>query len=543
MTKKKWSTIIAAALTGLVLVGCSSSPNTDNDSAESNDTASITTFGELTTLDSAVYDDVPTSDVIGQVFEGLYRVKDGNTVEPGVADEPEVSDDGLVYTFKVKDNANWTNGDPVTAEDFVYTYKKLVDPAEGNVAQSADVFKNAKDIREGNQPVENLGVKALDDKTLEITLEYPAPYLSKLLTGTRFLPQHQATAEKEGEDYGTSADKIVSNGPFKIEGWTGSETSWKLLKNKDYWDADNVKLNEVDIVVSKEVSTGANLFEAGDVDYTVLTDEYVAQNKENERFHTQPKALIGYLGFNVSGDITGNVHVRRAIGQAYDKEAYVNQVLQDGSIALNGQVPSNFAKNDQTGDDFRDDSGDLLTYNVEAAQEEWEKAKEELGQDEITLEIITSDTGVSKTTGEYLQDQLERNLPGLSVSLKNVPLKNRLDLQRNLDYDIFYGTWTPDYQDPLNFLEQYQTDGGINFSDYSNSDYDALVQKVRSDLANEPEQRWDALLELDKKLIQEDTVVAPIYQGSQAYLLDDRLKGLEILPFGRTINLRTAYVE
>ena len=241
-------------LVSLGLAACGGN-STSTSTSGNQQSLTITTFGELATLDSADYDDVPSSDMLGQIFEGLYRVTKDNKVELGMAaEEPTVSADGLVYTFKLRD-AKWSDGTPVTAGDFVYTYRKLVDPKEGHVAQSADVFKNAKKIRSGELSTEELGVKAIDDKTLEITLENPAPYLPKLLTGSRFLPQSEKVAKEKGEGYGSSADSIVTNGPFKLEGWTGSELSWKLVKNDGYWDAANVQLQNVTVNVSKEVAT------------------------------------------------------------------------------------------------------------------------------------------------------------------------------------------------------------------------------------------------------------------------------------------------
>lgn len=537
-TTKMLATTLLIAL-GLAACGNNSSSTTTNSATKN---LTITTFGELTTLDSADYDDVPSSDMMGQVFEGLYRIADGNKVEVGMAEsEPTISEDGLVYTFKLRD-AKWTDGSAVTANDFVYTYRKLVNPAEGHVAQSADVFKNARKIRNGELAVEELGVKALDDKTLEITLENPAPYLPKLLTGSRFLPQSEALAAKLGDQYGSNVSNVSFNGPFKLEGWTGSELTWKLVKNENYWDAANVALNEVTVNVSKEVATSVQLFDGKQVQYTTISDQFVDQYKAQPTFHTQPKATMGYMSFNVLRPTTGNRHFRRAISMAYDKNALVNSVLKDGSIASTGLIPRDFAKNDTTGKDFTEDSGALVTFNVQEAQREWELAKQELGVDSVTVTLITSDTGTSKLVGEYLQAQIQTNLPGVTFNLQPVPLKNRLELQRASDFDIFYGTWAPDYQDPLNFLEQYTTGGGINFAKYSSAEYDAAVDAVKTTYATQAEARWNQMLAAEK-IVMNDAIVAPIYQASQSYLLAENVQDFQVLPFGRTINLRQVKVN
>lgn len=502
---------------------------------------SIATQGELATLDSALYNDVPSSDMIGQVFEGLYRVKNGTEVEFGQAESVKVSDDGLTYTFTLRDGLKWSDGSPVTAADFEYSYQRLADPKSGASVQSVDVFKNAAAVRKGEKEVSELGVKALDDKTLEVTLEYPAPYLPKLLSGSRYMPVSKAVHSAKGDKYGTSADNVVTNGPFTIQDWNGTNLEWKLVKNDNYWDAANVYLKDVQVQVIKENSTGADLFDAGQLDYTTLTDQFVQEYAGADDFHTASKATIGYLSFNTQREATANADLRRAIAQAFDKQVYADSVIQDGSKVLNNQVPKDFDVN-EAGEDYQTAAGPMLEYNLEAAQADWAKAKAALGKDTIELQLLTSDVGLSKRTAEFLQAQLEANLPGLKLTISSVPLKNRLEFQRQSDFDIFYGTWAPDYQDALNFIEQYKTGGGINFAKYSNAEYDKLVEQARNEYANDPAKRRQALIQAETIGIKQDAVAAPIYQSSTSYLLKARVQNFEVMPFGRTINLRPVYV-
>ena len=502
---------------------------------------SIATQGELATLDSALYNDVSSSDMIGQVFEGLYRVKNGTEVEFGQAESVKVSDDGLTYTFTLRDGLKWSDGSPVTAADFEYSYQRLADPKSGASVQSVDVFKNAAAVRKGEKEVSELGVKALDDKTLEVTLEYPAPYLPKLLSGSRYMPVSKAVHSAKGDKYGTSADNVVTNGPFTIQDWNGTNLEWKLVKNDNYWDAANVYLKDVQVQVIKENSTGADLFDAGQLDYTTLTDQFVQEYTGADDFHTASKATIGYLSFNTQREATANADLRRAIAQAFDKQVYADSVIQDGSKVLNNQVPKDFDVN-EAGEDYQTAAGPMLEYNLEAAQADWAKAKAALGKDTIELQLLTSDVGLSKRTAEFLQAQLEANLPGLKLTISSVPLKNRLEFQRQSDFDIFYGTWAPDYQDALNFIEQYKTGGGINFAKYSNAEYDKLVEQARNEYANDLAKRRQALIQAETIGIKQDAVAAPIYQSATSYLLKSRVKNFEVMPFGRTINLRPVYV-
>lgn len=504
---------------------------------------SISTGGEISSLDSGRYaGDVPSSDAISQLFEGLYRIGDGNEVEFGQAESVEVSEDGLTYTFTLKDNIYWSNGDPVTAHDFEFSYKRLVDPNAGTqTLQAIEIFKNALAIKNGELDPEELGVTALDDSTLEIILEYPADYFPKLLSATRFLPISKNYYEEVQEQYGTSSEYIVNNGPFSIEGWNGVNLEWTYVSNDSYWDADNVYLDQVNVSVIKETGTGVDLFEAEQLDYVTLTSEFVAQFEGSEFLNSVPKATIGYLGFNTKRDATGNAALRRAISQAFDKELYAQSVIQDGSIPLNGQVPREFAFN-EAGEDYRDVAGDLLVYDVDAAQKDWNTAKEELGFDTIELELLVSDVELSGRTAEFLQAQLQENLPGLSITIRSVPLKNRLEIQGDLQFDIYYGTWTPSFQDASIFVDQYTTSGGINFGEYSNESYDQLVASAKYDFANDLDGRWETLIEAEKLGIGQEAAAAPIYQSANTFLLAPEVKGLKVLPFGRSLDLREVYI-
>lgn len=545
--KKKFGVLIIIA--GMLLTACSGSSSSKKSSEKKTDeqtdqVISVASGGELSTLDSAHYTDVYSSDMIGQVVEGLYRMNKNNDPELALAAaEPTVSDDGLVYTFKLKD-AKWTNGDPVVAGDFVYAFQNVVDPSYGSSSSNQmDIFKNGRKIREGQASLEDFGVKALDDQTLELTLEYPAPYLAQVLVGTPFMPKNEKFAKDKGEAYGTSTDNFVGNGPFVISGWDGNTEEWKLTKNKEYWDQKNVKLDTINVQVVKEIGTGTNLFDAGELDYTQLADTYALQYKDSPEANFVPKAMVGYLSPNQKREVTGNVNVRKAILQAIDKETFAKDILGDGSTAINGFVPKDFAKDPETGEDFRKESGDYLPYNLEAAQKSWETAKKELGKEEIELELLSADSALAKKTVEYVQGQLQQNLPGLKIKVKSVPLQNRLDLQTAGNFDLVFGTWTPDYADPINFLEFYDSKSGLNTAGYNNAAYDQGLNDARITLANEPKKRWDKMISLEKMLVEDDAAVLPLYQGAIGYLKSDKLKELQVFPFGRTVSYRLAYVK
>lgn len=541
MKKVGWVLMLGTVL----LAGCFSGGSTkkETDSGQVKQEISVSLSGELSTLDSAQYTDVNSSDMIGQLTEGLYRYnKKGEPELALAAAKPLVSKDGLTYTYKLKDTT-YSDGTPVKAQDFVYSFQTVVDPKTASSSSNRmDIFKNGRAIREGDKKVSELGVKAIDDKTLEFQLEDPLPFLPEILTGTPFMPKQKTFATEKGKKYGTNAANFVGNGPFVIKGWNGNNESWTLAKNPKYWDKKNVKLNKVNVQVVKEVATGTNLFNDNELDYTLLADTYAQQYHDNKNAHFAPKAMVGYISPNHKREVTGNVHVRRAIKLAIDNKNFAKNILSDGSTSLDGFVAADFAKDPESGEDFRKENGSLLPYNVKKAQAEWKQAKEELGKDKITLELLSADTALAKKTIEYLQGQLEKNLPGLTINLKSVPLQNRLDLQTASKFDLVFGTWTPDYADPIDFLNFYDSKSGLNSSGYSSKTYDQGLADARTTLANEPEKRWAKLMEMEKLLVEKDVAVIPFYQGAVAYMKSDRLQDIQVFPFGRTVSYRLAYV-
>ena len=293
--KKKLGILSLTALS-LVLAACGNG-GTTADNEEAAKSIKVTVNGELASLDSISSTDSPSQNTIANVMEGLYRPADKGSNELGVAaEEPTVSEDGLTYTFTIRDDADWSNGDPVTAQDFVNTYKKTFKPETiGGNANKFYVIQNAEAIANGEAEPDTLGVKAIDDKTLEITLASPTTYFTDLLATPYYLPVNHNVATELGSDYGTSAENAVYNGPFEVSDWNSTEIEWTLTKNDEYWDADNVDLDQIDWVMSKENSTNVNLFEGGELQYTEITTPYVQEYQDNDVLHIEPKGMIGNM--------------------------------------------------------------------------------------------------------------------------------------------------------------------------------------------------------------------------------------------------------
>ncbi|WP_080871910.1 peptide ABC transporter substrate-binding protein [Oceanobacillus timonensis] len=560
MKKSKYYLIIVLALTMMVISACGSD-NSDEGSSENSDGGeaapsgeqvfNMVETGEIPTGDPTLATDQNSFIVFGQTMEGLYILDENDTPVPAIADgDPEISEDGLEYTFTLREDAKWSNGDPVTANDFVYSWQRAVDPdtASEYAYMFSDVVENATDIMNGDADVEDLGVEAADDYTLEVTLEQPVEYLDSLLAFGTYLPLNEDFVEEKGDSFGTNSDNMLANGPFELTEWDGSGLTWKYVKNDEYYDVDNVALDEVNVQAVKDPGTAVNLFTTDEADRTAaLSAEYAKQYANDENASTFEEGSSWYLKFNQERDgeetpLT-NENIRKAIAMAFDKEAFTEQVLSNGSVPTDGFVPRGLAENPETGEDFRDESGDLIGYDLEQAQEYWNKGLEELGEDELSLELLSDDTENAKTTAEYFKSQLESNLEGLTVSLSNVPFKNRLDRTSGQDYDMVMHGWGPDYLDPLTFLDLFVTDGGNNETGYSNEEYDQLIEDAKVTYANDPEKRWEAMLEAEKLLVQEDTLIAPIYQRGRLTLIKPKVNGLEEHLFGPDYSLKNVTIE
>lgn len=511
-----------------VLAACSNS-NTGSSSA-SKQVMNTATSNEISTLDSSKYGDTTSSEVLQNAMEGLYRFDKNNHAKLAGATSVKVSKDQKVYTYSLRKDAKWSNGDPVTAQDYVTGWRRTVDPKNSSLdSDSYAIIQNGTKITQGKAKVNSLGIKALGKYRLQVTLADPIPYLPEILEGAQFYPQDTKVVKKLGNKYGTSSKNLVYNGPFTVKGWTGSNLKWTLQKNKNYWNKKSVSLNKVNMQVVQTTSTGVNLFRSGELDYTPLSSDFVKQYEKNKDYHSQVTPTNGYMTFNLKRKTTGNVHVRRAISQAINKKQLVNTVLHAGRPS-NGIVASDFITDSSTGNDYRKDAGDMVTYNVKNARKEWKIAQRQLGKKKITLELLTSDIDDAKRVGEFIQSDLMRNLPGLTINVRSIPLKSRLANTTDHNYDFVYGTWQPSYEDPLDFL----TIGGLfNLEqDYKNRNFWHQIDLARSTYAAKPKQRLQALIAAERQLIQKDAFAAPLYQAGASYLLKSDVQGFKLSPYG-----------
>jgi oligopeptide transport system substrate-binding protein len=551
--KKKYAWLLALSLVlSMFLAACSGGGDKDT-ADDSKDTADAPKVEQ--TLNFINGDTIPSMDpslgtdeyafqFLGATMEGLYRLDEKGQVSDGIATKHEVSEDGKTWTFTLREDAKWSNGDPVTANDFVYAWQRAVDPATGSEYgpyMMGGVIKNATAANKGEVPVTELGVKADGDFKLVVELENATPYFESLTTFGTFLPLNQKFVEEKGDTFATSADTLLSNGPFKFSNWTSTAQEWELVKNTDYWDAKTVKLEKMHYVVVKESQTAVDLYEKGEVDRAGLSSDLVDQYSTHDDYTVEPDTSVFYIKFNQTRNpALANANVRNALARAFDKQALVDEILNNGSIVANGLVPKDFVPTPD-GKDFREVSGDLMKYDLDEAKKYWEKALAELGTDSVEIEFLGGDNEVSKMMNQYLANQWSTNLPGLKVTLKEVPFEQRLELDTAMDYDMQFAGWGPDFLDPYTYMNLWLTDGGNNQMGYSNPEYDKLVNETATTLATDPEARNENFLKAEKILFK-DAAIAPVYQRASALLVSPKVQGVFTNPFGATYEYKWASV-
>ncbi|ASZ08203.1 MULTISPECIES: peptide ABC transporter substrate-binding protein [Enterococcus] len=552
---KKKVTFGFVAVCGLVLAGCyGGSSDTGSSNTKSSGSASgggvfnLVVPQEMPTADLSVATDTISFTALNNVYEGIYRLdKDSKPQPAGASELADVSEDGLTYKIKLREDAKWSNGEPVTAADYVYGWQRTVDPKTASeYAYLFEPVANAADITAGKKDKSELGIKANGDHELEITLTKQTPYFQYLLAFPSFFPQSQAVVEENGDAYASASDKAVYNGPFTLEDFDGpgTDTEWTYKKNDEYWDKDEVKLSEVKVSVVKESSTSLNLFKDGQADDVILSGELAQQNANDPAYTSVKEARTSYIEFNQREEDSpfNNADLRKAISYSINRDALVKQVMGDGSVASTGLIPADMTKNPDTNEDFAKEAGDLVSYDKDKAKEHWEKAKKELGIDSLEFELMASDDDSTKKVIEYIQNSIQENLDGVKVKPVPVPFSVRLDRSSSGDFDTVLGGWGADYADPSSFTDLFVTGNSYNRGQWSNEEYDKVVKASSSTDAGDEKARWDDLQEANK-IIADDMGVAPVYQKAEGHLVNEKVKGIVHHAAGASWDYKWTYIE
>ncbi|MEK4708108.1 peptide ABC transporter substrate-binding protein [Bacillus sp. FSL R10-2780] len=501
---------------------------------------------EIPTMDTSKSTDTLGAQILGNTMEGLYRLDKDNKPIPAAAESSTKSEDGKKYTFKLRKDAKWSNGDPVTAKDFVYGWQRLLDKnTAAEYAFIAYYIKNAEAINKGEKPATELGAKAVDDYTLEVELEKPVPYFLNLLAFPSYYPLNEKFVKEKGEKFGLEADTTVYNGPFVMASWK-HEQGWQLKKNDKYWDNKTVKLEEINYSVVKEVATKVNLYDTGSIDFTLLSGEFVDKYKSNkDEYGEYAESSTFFLRLNQkrNGQDTPlkSKKLREAIALSVDKKGLANVILNNGSKATDQLVPKGLATGPD-GKDYQDTFKNGLKQDTKKAAAAWEEAKKELGKDQVTIELLSYDDGTAKKIADYVKDQIEKNLKGVTINTKIQPFKQKLKLESAQDYEISYAGWSPDYADPMTFIDMFDSKSPYNQMSYSNPKYDEMVQKAGNELLSDPKKRWETLGKAEKLFLEEDAGLVPLYQTGRSYVMKPNVKGIVKHNISPEYSFKWAYV-
>ncbi|GAD15727.1 peptide ABC transporter substrate-binding protein [Lentilactobacillus otakiensis] len=536
----KMGLVVAFAL---VLSGCSSQKSGSGKLADKQEFTTAVD-SELSTVDLSKTTSVQTFEVLNNVDEGLYRLGKDSKIENALATKTTISKDGLQYTFNLRKGTKWSNGDPVTANDFVYSWRRTVNPK--TASQYGYLFsgiKNADAIQANKKSPNTLGIKADGKYKLVVTLEKKIPYFKLLMGFPLFFPQNQKVVEKYGADYGTKSTDMVYNGPFKLTSWNGTGMTWTLAKNKNYWDKKAVKLDKLHYQVTKDPSTGYNQFKTDKLQYVGLSGVLAKNLKNNKDLVTRETSSCYYLAFNQKKKLFKNLKIREAISMSIDRSQLTKKILGDGSFNSQSFVSKGLSINPKTGKDFTATTAkpDSLTYNPTKAKTLWKQGLKELGIKQMSFTLLSSDEFAQKQVSEYLQSQLEKNLPGLKVGLRNIPFQTLLSRQKSHNYEVTMGDWYADFADPITFLNILTSGNPSNVPQWSNKQYDQLIKASSTTDAGNPDKRFEDLTKAQNILL-ENQGITPLYQSASKNLLSSKVKGIIYNTAGATYNYKNVYV-
>ena len=494
---------------------------------------------EPPTLHPGLAEDSTSGTVLRQVFEGLSRINLKGEAELGAAKDVKISDDQKTYTFTLRD-ATWSNGDPVTAKDFEYAWKWALNPAN-NSAYSYQLYylEGGQAFNEGTGSIDAVGVKAIDDKTLEVKLANPTPFFLELTAFYTYLPINSKIAEANPNWANDAGDNYTTNGPFEVKKWKHSDKI-VLEKNKDYWDADSVKLNKITMNMVNDPNTELSMFESGELDWAGMPSGSLPQDalqalKDEDKLHTQPIAGIYNYKLNTTVAPFNNANIRKAFALAINRQELIDNVTQGGQLPAMAIVPPTMFPENEKGY-FKDN-------DVKKAKEYLQKGLEELGYKDVSeLPAIglsfNTDEGHQKIA-QAVQDMWKKNL-GVEVTLDNSEWKVYLEKVTALDYNIARMGWLGDFNDAINFLElYYSADGGNNDTGWESKEFQALLDQSATEA--DADKRQD-LLKQAEAIFMDEMPVIPIYFYTNTWVQDENLKDVAVSGLG-DVQFKWAYFE
>lgn len=526
---------------------------------ESDGRLSVMLGSNVVSLDTAQATDLSSFEVISDCIDGLTQLDAEGRAIPAIASSFDVSEDGKTYTFHLRD-AKWANGDEVTADDFVFAWRRQCQMAEEYsymFGSTVACIKNADAVIKGGDP-STLGVSAIDPKTLKIELDAPVPFFPALMAFPTFYPIDENFYDDLADGtYGTSPDTFLSNGAFKLSSYMPGAANIQLVKNDSYWDSARVTLDGFSYQVVTSSDNALTAFKNKTLGVVEIKGNQVESVKNDpalsKLLKIVPTGQLNYLSFNQDpknhhAGALANVNLRLAISNAIDRESLVDNYVMNGSKATYRAIPIDFAPNAETGAYFADDQkrfADYIGFNVERAKKFLDAAKSELGRDKFELNMIYANDGGDTVVklAQAIKSQVEENLPGVELKLQPMPKAEYLTNVTSNSYDVALTNWSPDYNDPMTFLTLWTTDGCEIAEHWSNADYDRLIADCTTgESASDYGARWNAMLDAEKILI-ENAVIAPIYTNANSSLIAENISGIEFHSTGAERSFKSASIK
>ncbi|HYE11753.1 MAG TPA: peptide ABC transporter substrate-binding protein [Patescibacteria group bacterium] len=541
--------LLAVLMIGAMLAGCATkeqntiAPDGGDKQPATQDTLTFT-VASVPSIDPQMSNSIPSMNVIKGFSEGLIRNFQGE-IKPGMAEKWDVSEDGLTYTFHLRD-AKWSDGSAVTAQDFEYAIIRLLDPKNAaSYSFAAYIIQNAAEFNSGKimDPAQ-VGVKAIDEKTLEIKLINPTSYFVSTLDLPCFYPVKKDYVEKLGADFATSADKMLSNGPFILKDWK-HEQEIVLEKNPNYWDQANIKLNTVKILQVSDANTVLAMYENGEIDFCDVPTSLVDKFQQEGKAKVYMSGADDWMRINfkrTEKPWLQNVNFRKALNYAIDREDYVKTATKGLFFPATRLVlPLMAGVNGYYCDEYP-----INIYPTKAdtakAKEYLDKAMQELNitdPKQIVVAYTISDDDATKLMAEVLQDQVTKNL-GITFEIKMVTYKQKLENDTKGDFDLVYNGWGPDYDDPMTYLELWETTNSQNGGKYSNAEFDRLIAAAR--VETDKVKRMEMFHQAETILL-EDAGFVPLQFRQRAWVSKDNLKNLARFFIGADTDYVYAYFE
>lgn len=520
---KKWISSGILIASSLTLAACGKSSNLET--TNSKQQVSWMTSSEIQTMDPSKMIDTTSSEQALNTFEGLNRLSKDGKIIPGIAKKTIQSKDGLTWTFLLRKNAHWSNGDPVTAHDFVFSLRRSLDPKTGSQQQMEwGNVVNANAVAQGKKNPKTLGVEAKGNHKLVVHLTAPVPYF-KSLTTNNWLPQNEKVVKKFGKKYGTASKFMVYNGPFIQNGWNGSNLTWKLVKNNQYWDRKDVKLNKVNFSVVKTQSTDYNMYQSGKLDGALLDTQASRQLKNQKGYRIFKLNRTEYLDFNIpKSKLFANTNFRRAISLAINRKELAKTTGAGNTPAISyvGQNQSidgkNFLKLTSKNDSRFTDENKTLAKKL------FNQALKETNMKSVSFTLMGDDDDISKKVVEFIQSDLTDTFgKKININVQSLPKATRVQRLKNGNYQVCFSGMSFDYLDPNSMLSQLTSNASYNDAHWKNKEFDQLI--VESQKETNSQMRIQLLLNA-QKILNDDQGVTPLYYDGQAWMVRPNIHNL-----------------